>query len=210
MDPDSSIISNAAVIYSDQTSPYTTEAVTNTATGILTITCTPTYTVTVTPTPSPTLTITPTATLTYTVTPTGTVTSTATPTNTPTSTASPIYTNTITVTQTPTSTITLTPRFTDKLFFETHLETRVVTPHGQQFQTLRIFFKSREPAQYIKVRIFNLHSYLVKELSVPNIGNQYLAEWDYRDRHNRIKQGIYIYQIEIGRRAYNGAFVVAE
>ena len=51
---------------------------------------------------------------------------------------------------------------------------------------------------------------LIKELSIRNIGDQYLAEWDCRNENKQIKQGIYIYQIEIEGQAVNGTFVIAK
>jgi hypothetical protein len=90
------------------------------------------------------------------------------------------------------------------------LESKLVTPAGQRFNRLRIYFKSREDQGAIHVRIFNLHGGLMQEVSVQNIGDQYLAEWDGSDSRVRVKQGIYIYQVEIGGHAYNGAFVIAK
>lgn len=58
------------------------------------------------------------------------------------------------------------------------------------------------------MRIFNLRNRLIKPLVVQNLGNQYLAEWDCRDESNRIKQGIYFYQIEIKGKSNNGTFVL--
>ena len=78
------------------------------------------------------------------------------------------------------------------------------------FKTLRVHLKSSEPAPAIRMRIFTLHNALVKEVGVQNLGTEYLAEWDGQDDQGRIKQGIYIYQIEINGRAYNGSFVVAK
>lgn len=119
-------------------------------------------------------------------------------------------TSTFTPVVLPTLTATPSPPLTDQLFQDLWVETKVVTPAGRQFQTLRLFFKSREPAQNIKVRIFNIHNYLIKEVAVQNLGTQYLAEWDCRNNNNQVKQGIYIYQIEIKGRSYNGVFVVAK
>jgi len=90
------------------------------------------------------------------------------------------------------------------------LETKVITPYGRDFRTLRIYFKSLETERNIRVRIFNLHNKEVIKLDIQNMGNRYLAEWDGRDQNNQIKQGIYIYQIEIRGKAYNGTFVIAK
>ncbi|MCK5243013.1 hypothetical protein KAR34_11235, partial [bacterium] len=125
-------------------------------------------------------------------------------------TVTPTYTVTPTITQTSTVTITVTPPFTDKLIFGTRLEPKIVTPFGRYYQTLRIYFKSKVAEPNIKVRIFNLHNMLIKELSIRNIGDQYLAEWDCRNENKQIKQGIYIYQIEIEGQAVNGTFVIAK
>jgi len=85
----------------------------------------------------------------------------------------------------------------------------VVTPLGSQCRTLRLYFKSNESPAGIRVRIFTLRNDLVRELSVRNLGDQYLAEWDgcYQ---GEIRQGIYVYQIEAGGRAFNGALVIAK
>ncbi|MCK5243388.1 T9SS type A sorting domain-containing protein, partial [bacterium] len=159
---------------------------------------TPTYTHTEdpnTPTITPTWTITSTITLTWTITPSSTIT--------------PTGTVTSTITPTATFSLTTTPRFTDKTFLDIRLEAKIVTPMAPPpFNRLRIFFKSNEPRKNIRVRIFNLHNRMIKELAVQNLGNQYLAEWDCRDKRNLIKQGIYFYQIEINGNAYNGTFVL--
>jgi hypothetical protein len=131
-------------------------------------------------------------------------------TNTPTVTASATCTPTLTPSASVTQTVTLTPRFSDDLFADVRLEAKLVTPSGQHFNHLRVFFKSREDLGAIRVRVFNLHGALAAEVQVQNTGNQYLAEWDGKDTHGRVEQGIYIYQVEIGGHAYNGAFVIAK
>jgi len=117
---------------------------------------------------------------------------------------------TSTITPTATHTVTVTPRFSDQLFAGTHLESKIVTPGSSTFRTLRIYFKSSAASGRIRAKVFNLQSDLIKELTVQNLGDQFLAEWDGRDSHNQVRQGIYLYQIEIDGRAYNGSFVVAK
>jgi hypothetical protein len=75
---------------------------------------------------------------------------------------------------------------------------------------MRLYFKSREELGTIRVRIYTVHGALAQEVSVQNTGNQYLAEWDGKNTRGQVEQGIYIYQVEIGGRAYNGAFVIAK
>jgi hypothetical protein len=202
--------------------PTETETETSTATPTETETETPTYTHT--PTATETSTVTPTATETETHTPTYTHTPTATETSTVTPTAtlqdSPTITETATITPTPSISPTLTPSvtaspsptegFVNAVFDEVHLERKVFTPGGVVFDRLRIFFKSRAQAEDIRVKIFNLKNHLVRELVVQNLGDQYLSEWDGRDTAGRIRQGIYIYQIEIEGKAFNGTCVLAQ
>jgi hypothetical protein len=107
-------------------------------------------------------------------------------------------------------TVTPTYRPVSDTFAEVRLETKIVTPYNSSFNHLRIYFRSKQPAADIRVKIFNLHNALINEITVQDHGEYYLAEWDCRDRNNRIKQGIYIYQIEAEGKAYNGAFVVAK
>lgn len=105
--------------------------------------------------------------------------------------------------------MTTTPRFTEKVFDQVHLESRVFTPGGSRFKTGRIHFKSLRDASGAAVKIFNLHNVKIAELPVINQGNEFLAEWDGKDTQGQLQQGIYIYQIEIDGQAYNGTIVVA-
>jgi hypothetical protein len=141
---------------------------------------------------------------------TATPTISATTTVTRTATASPTVTATPIATGTVTETVTVTPRFTDKTFAEVALASKIVTPYGSAFRTLRIYFKSSEPAESIHVRIFTLRNALVREVAIRNLSDRFVAEWDGRNNDNQVKQGIYIYQIEINGKVYNGAFVIAQ
>jgi hypothetical protein len=73
-----------------------------------------------------------------------------------------------------------------------------------------VHFKSKEAAAQIRFRIFTLQNRLVKELRLQNVGNEYIAEWDGQDDRQEIHQGIYIYQIEVNGKAYNGTCVIAK
>ncbi len=75
---------------------------------------------------------------------------------------------------------------------------------------LRMTFKSAEPAEQIRIRIYSLRGTMIKELTAQNLGNQFGVEWDGRDQENQITQGIYVYQIEIRGKAYRGVFVIAK
>jgi hypothetical protein len=161
-------------------------------TPTITLTATYTTTYTATPTPSPTATLqdSPTITETATISPTPSI--------------SPTSTQSITASPSPTE------GFAKVVFDGVYLERKIFTPGGVVFDRLRIFFKSRAQAQNIRVKIFNLKNHLVRELVVQNLGDRYLSEWDGRDTAGRIRQGIYIYQIEIEGKAFNGTCVLAQ
>jgi|GEM_PF-7009371 len=173
---------------------------------------TPVDTATSTITTTPTITETPVDTATSTGTPTITATPTVSPTTTvtPTVTVTPTITLTSVATMTATATVTGTAAFTDQAIAEVRLAAKVITPQGTVFNRMQLFFKSRETVENIRVHVFTLRGERVKTLSVQNVNDRYLAEWDGRHNDGQIKQGIYVYQVEVSGKVYNGAFVVAQ
>ncbi|MDD5067378.1 MAG: gliding motility-associated C-terminal domain-containing protein [bacterium] len=87
------------------------------------------------------------------------------------------------------------------------------TPNADGINDEVKFYISNKNSEKVSLRIFKLNGSLVRELSVVNNIQTGMAEssWDGRDSdHDLCEDGIYIYQITVAKKHYNGVVVLAK